>query len=50
MTNQKKAETLMNAVLMKTLREDRKPSEAEQMVYDVAQAYLQLLENIGERL
>jgi len=47
MDNEQKAEKLMNAVLYKTLREDRKPSEAEQLVYDVAQAYLQLLEKQG---
>lgn len=50
MSNEQKAIKLMNAIIYRTLQEDRKPSESEQMVYEVAQAYLQLLEKVGEGL
>ena len=46
MTNEQKAIRIMEAVLYKTTLQDRKPTESEQMLYDVAQAYLQLLDRI----
>lgn len=44
MTTKEKAEKLMLAIVVKADREGRKPNKLETDIYEIAQAYLKLLE------